>query len=76
VSADICSAKGQKVRSEGRDDAGRMKLNSPFIHEIDHALNFVQMQMLEPVPGSPASQPVQKPKSSKKKAKSTKTTKK
>lgn len=76
VSADICSAKGQKVRSEGRDDAGRMKLNSPHIHEIDHALNFVQMQMLEPVPGSPASQPVQKPKSSKKKAKSTNKTKK
>lgn len=73
VSADICSAKGKKVRSEGRDEAGRMKLLSPYIHEIDHALNFVQIQMLEPVPGSPASQPVQA-KSSKKKAKSTKKT--
>ena len=76
ISADICSAKGKKVRSEGRDEAGRMKLNSPFIHEIDHPLNLVQIQMLEPVPGSPASQPVQTKKASKKKANSSKKPKK
>jgi len=72
ISAEICGAKGKKVRSEGRDEAGRMKLNSPFIHQIDHPLNLAQIQMLEPVPGSPASQPVQAAKTSKKKDKGSK----
>ena len=76
ISADICSAKGKKVRSEGRDEAGRMKLNSPFIHEADQPLNLAQIQMLEPVPGSPASQPVQAKKATKKKAKGSKKPKK
>ena len=76
ISSEICSAKGKKVRSEGRDEAGRMKLNSPYIHEADHVLNLAQIQMLDPVPGSPASQPVQPAKTSKKKANSKKKQKK
>ncbi|WP_438618087.1 D-alanyl-D-alanine carboxypeptidase family protein [Oryzifoliimicrobium ureilyticus] len=41
ISADICSAKGAKVRSETRDEVGRMKTQSPYIHERDHEPNFV-----------------------------------
>jgi D-alanyl-D-alanine carboxypeptidase len=41
ISADICSAKGAKVRSETRDEVGRMKVLSPYIHEMDHEPNFV-----------------------------------
>lgn len=36
ISADICNPKARQVRSEGRDDAGRMKMLSPYIHEMDH----------------------------------------
>jgi D-alanyl-D-alanine carboxypeptidase len=41
MSADICSAKGAKVRSETRDDVGRMKVQSPYIHEMDHEPRYV-----------------------------------
>jgi D-alanyl-D-alanine carboxypeptidase len=41
ISAEICSAKGAKVRSETRDEVGRMKVQSPYIHEMDHEPNFV-----------------------------------
>ncbi|MCC2612269.1 D-alanyl-D-alanine carboxypeptidase family protein [Neorhizobium petrolearium] len=34
VSAEICNPKAAKVRSENRDDAGRMVLHSPYIHEM------------------------------------------
>ena len=51
ISADICSAKGQKVRSEGRDEVGRMKLLSPYIHEMDHKPTFVFAGL---IPGSDA----------------------
>lgn len=34
ISADICSQKGAKVRSESRDEVGRMKLLSPYVHEM------------------------------------------
>lgn len=34
VSKDICSKAGKKVRSESRDEAGRQKLLSPYIHEM------------------------------------------
>jgi D-alanyl-D-alanine carboxypeptidase len=34
VSQEICNPKAAKVRSEGRDDAGRTKLHSPYIHEM------------------------------------------
>lgn len=37
ISADICNPKAAKVRSEGRDDAGRMIINSPYVHELDRA---------------------------------------
>lgn len=33
VSAEICNPKAAKVRSEGRDDAGRMIVHSPYIRE-------------------------------------------
>ncbi|WP_436799555.1 D-alanyl-D-alanine carboxypeptidase family protein [Rhizobium oryzicola] len=35
VSAEICNPAAAKVRSEGRDDAGRMVLHSPYIKEMD-----------------------------------------
>ncbi|NTG42496.1 D-alanyl-D-alanine carboxypeptidase family protein [Rhizobium rhizogenes] len=41
LTAEICSAKGAKIRSETRDEAGRMKVTSPYIHEMDHEPNFV-----------------------------------
>ena len=34
VSAEICNPKAAKVRSEGRDDAGRMVVHSPYIKEM------------------------------------------
>lgn len=49
ISADICSAKSAKVRSEGRDEVGRMKLQSPYIHEMTRAPNFVFAGL---IPGS------------------------
>jgi D-alanyl-D-alanine carboxypeptidase len=33
VSKEICSKHGKKVRSESRDEAGRNKMASPYIHE-------------------------------------------
>ncbi|KQS64773.1 penicillin-binding protein [Rhizobium sp. Leaf371] len=46
ISKQICSAQAAKVRSEGRDEAGRQKLLSPFIHEINRPLNFVSAQLI------------------------------
>ena len=34
VSGEICNPKAAKVRSEGRDDAGRTVVHSPYIHEM------------------------------------------
>lgn len=34
ISAEICNPKAAKVRSEGRDDAGRMIVRSPYIKEM------------------------------------------
>lgn len=36
ISAEICNPKARQVRSEGRDEAGRMKMLSPYIHELEH----------------------------------------
>ncbi len=41
ISKEICSAKGAKQRSEGRDEVGRMKLLSPYVHEFTRTPNFV-----------------------------------
>lgn len=41
ISEQICSKTAAKVRSEGRDEAGRQKLTSPYIHELDRPLNLV-----------------------------------
>lgn len=49
ITADICSAKGAKVRSESRDEVGRMKLVSPYVHELDHTPTFVFAGL---IPGS------------------------
>ncbi|KPF44951.1 penicillin-binding protein [Rhizobium sp. AAP43] len=37
ISAQICNPQARQVRSEGRDEAGRMKLLSPYIHEMGRA---------------------------------------
>lgn len=34
ISAEICNPKARQVRSEGRDEVGRMKTSSPYIHEM------------------------------------------
>ncbi|SIQ36080.1 D-alanyl-D-alanine carboxypeptidase [Rhizobium sp. RU20A] len=34
ISKEICSKEAAKVRSEGRDEVGRQKLLSPYIHEM------------------------------------------
>ncbi|MFB2550368.1 D-alanyl-D-alanine carboxypeptidase family protein [Ensifer soli] len=41
ISKEICNPKAAKVRSEGRDEAGRQKLLSPYIHELDRPLRLV-----------------------------------
>ncbi len=41
VTSEICSAKGAQARSETRDPFGRTKVQSPYIHEMDHEPNFV-----------------------------------
>ncbi len=41
VSKEICSKHAAKVRSEGRDEAGRQKLTSPHIHELNRPLKLV-----------------------------------
>ena len=40
VSKEICSKQAAKVRSEGRDEAGRQKLLSPYIREINRPLKL------------------------------------
>ncbi|KWV42154.1 penicillin-binding protein [Rhizobium altiplani] len=54
ITADICSAKGAKVRSETRDEVGRMKVQSPYIQEMDHDPNFVFAGL---IPGQNEPQP-------------------
>jgi len=49
VSKEICSKQAAKVRSEGRDEAGRQKLLSPYIHEIDRPLKLAFAGL---IPGS------------------------
>jgi D-alanyl-D-alanine carboxypeptidase len=34
ISAEICNPKAAKIRSEGRDDAGRMVIHSPYVKEM------------------------------------------
>jgi D-alanyl-D-alanine carboxypeptidase len=41
VSKEICNPKAAKIRSENRDEVGRQKLLSPYIHEISRPLNLV-----------------------------------
>lgn len=49
VSKEICSKAAAKIRSEGRDEAGRQKLLSPYIREIDRPLKLVFAGL---IPGS------------------------
>ncbi|MGD9480548.1 D-alanyl-D-alanine carboxypeptidase family protein [Shinella sp. G-2] len=46
ISEDICSKHAAKVRSEGRDEAGRQKLASPYIHELNRPLKLVYAGLL------------------------------
>jgi D-alanyl-D-alanine carboxypeptidase len=41
ISKEICNPKAAKVRSENRDEGGRQKLLSPYIHELNRPLNLV-----------------------------------
>ncbi len=63
LSADICSAKGAKVRSETRDEVGRMKVQSPYIQEMDHEPRYVFAGL---IPGQevPAGQDGERPRQS------------
>ncbi len=54
ITAEICSAKGAKVRSETRDEVGRMKIHSPYIQEMDHEPNFSYAGL---IPGQNEPQP-------------------
>ncbi|AEH80096.1 D-alanyl-D-alanine carboxypeptidase family protein [Sinorhizobium meliloti SM11] len=49
IGKEICSKQAAKVRSEGRDEAGRQKLLSPYIHEIDRPLKLAFAGL---IPGS------------------------
>ncbi|MBY5564025.1 D-alanyl-D-alanine carboxypeptidase family protein [Rhizobium leguminosarum] len=57
ISADICSAKGAKVRSETRDEVGRMKVQSPYIQPMDHDPQFVFAGLIPGQDPQPAAQP-------------------
>jgi D-alanyl-D-alanine carboxypeptidase len=53
VSQEICNPKAAKVRSEGRDDAGRTVLHSPYIHEMTRPPQYSFAGLIpgsEPVP--------------------------
>jgi D-alanyl-D-alanine carboxypeptidase len=54
ISAEICNPKARAVRSEGRDEAGRMKLLSPYIREMDRppVMSFAGL-----IPGSEPADP-------------------
>ncbi|QLF71244.1 D-alanyl-D-alanine carboxypeptidase [Peteryoungia desertarenae] len=49
ISAEICNPTARQIRSEGRDDAGRMKLLSPYIREMGRPPRMVFAGL---VPGS------------------------
>jgi len=51
ISKQICSKEAAKVRSEGRDEVGRQKLLSPYIHEINRPLKLVYAGL---IPGAEA----------------------
>lgn len=55
----ICNPKAAQIRSEGRDEEGKMKLRSPYIHEMDHDPRFVVANLLPPEPGAPADQGIE-----------------
>ena len=57
ITADICSAKGAKVRSETRDEVGRMRVQSPYILEMDHDPRFVFAGLIPGQAPQPAAQP-------------------
>lgn len=40
ISAEICNPKAAKMRSETRDDAGRMITHSPYIRELSHPIVY------------------------------------
>ena len=46
VSKEICNPKAAKIRSENRDEVGRQKLLSPYIHELNRPLNLVAAGVL------------------------------
>ncbi|MBP2550251.1 D-alanyl-D-alanine carboxypeptidase [Neorhizobium galegae] len=48
VSAEICNPKAAKVRSEGRDEAGRMVLHSPYIKEMTRPPAFSLADITNP----------------------------
>jgi D-alanyl-D-alanine carboxypeptidase len=54
ITADICSAKGAQARSETRDETGRMKVESPYIHEMTHTPNFVYAGLIGGQVATPA----------------------
>jgi len=57
ISADICNAKSAKVRSEGRDEVGRMKMHSAYIREMTREPNYVFAGLIpgsEPAPKATA----------------------
>lgn len=49
ISKEICSAKGAKTRSESKDEVGRQKMHSPYIHEMTREPNYVFAGL---IPGS------------------------
>ncbi|MBB4955665.1 D-alanyl-D-alanine carboxypeptidase [Agrobacterium vitis] len=59
VSAEMCSTEARKRRSETRDETGRMKLQSPYIHEMAAPPVTVFAGLIpgteppEPAPGEP-----------------------
>nr|WP_210314512.1 D-alanyl-D-alanine carboxypeptidase family protein [Rhizobium lentis] len=57
ITADICSAKGAKIRSETRDEVGRMKVHSPYILEMDHDPQFVFAGLIPGQDPQPSQQP-------------------
>ena len=59
ISKQICNPQAAKVRSEGRDDAGRMIIKSPYIRELNRPLQYSYAGTI------PGTDPVPEPKGGK-----------
>ncbi len=59
ISKEICSKAGKKVRSESRDEVGRHKMTSPYIHENDGQINVELVSIMPAGKGQKGDSPTE-----------------